>query len=59
MGTLDTEVVIIGAGLGGLTSAILLAEMGIKTTLIERSPVPGGLLRSYARQGVDCAVGLH
>ena len=59
MSTVDTEVVIIGAGLGGLTSAILLGEMGIRATVIERSPVPGGLLRSYARQGVDCAVGLH
>ncbi len=59
MSTDDTEVIIIGAGLGGLTSAILLGQMGIKATIIERSPVPGGLLRSYARQGVDCAVGLH
>ena len=59
MSIVDTEVVIIGAGLGGLTSAILLGEMGVKTTIIERSPFPGGLLRSYARQGIDCAVGLH
>lgn len=59
METVDTEVVIIGAGLGGLTSAILLGQMGIKATIIERSPLPGGLLRSYTRQGVDCAVGLH
>jgi all-trans-retinol 13,14-reductase len=59
MTTAVTEVVIIGAGLGGLTSAILLGEMGIKATIIERSPLPGGLLRSYARQGIDCAVGLH
>ncbi len=59
MSTIDTEVVIIGAGLAGLSSAILLGEMGIKTTIIERSPVAGGLLRSYPRQGVDCAVGLH
>ncbi len=59
MSTDDTEVIIIGAGLGGLTSAILLGQMGIKATVIERSPVPGGLLRSYARQGIDCAVGLH
>jgi all-trans-retinol 13,14-reductase len=59
MNTVDTEVIIIGAGLGGLTSAILLGEMGIKATVIERSQVPGGLLRSYAKQGVDCAVGLH
>lgn len=55
----ETDVLIIGSGLGGLTSAILLGQMGIKTTIIERSPLPGGLLRSYGRQGVDCAVGLH
>ncbi len=59
MSTVDTEAVIIGAGLGGLTSAILLGQMGVKVAIIERSPLPGGLLRSYARQGVDCAVGLH
>jgi all-trans-retinol 13,14-reductase len=59
MHTADTEVIIIGAGLAGLTSAILLGEMGIKVMVIERSPLPGGLLRSYARQGIDCTVGLH
>jgi all-trans-retinol 13,14-reductase len=59
MSTVGTDVVIIGSGLGGLTSAILLGELGIKATIIERSPLPGGLLRSYTRQGVDCAVGLH
>ncbi|MDK9706984.1 MAG: NAD(P)-binding protein [Desulforhopalus sp.] len=55
----ETDVLIIGSGLGGLSSAILLGQMGIKATVIERSPLPGGLLRSYGRQGVDCAVGLH
>ncbi len=59
MSAVDTDVVIIGSGLGGLTSAILLGELGLKATIIERNPLPGGLLRSYTRQGVDCAVGLH
>ena len=59
LSTFDTDVVIIGSGLGGLTSAILLGEQGFKTTIIERNPLPGGLLRSYMRQGIDCAVGLH
>ena len=59
MSTVNTDVVIIGSGLGGLTSAILLGEQGLKATIIERNPLPGGLLRSYTRQGVDCAVGLH
>jgi phytoene dehydrogenase-like protein len=59
LSTFDTDVVIIGAGLGGLTSAILLGQLGRKVTVIERSTFPGGLLRSYTRQGIDCAVGLH
>lgn len=59
MTQVDSEVIIIGAGLGGLTSAILLGLLGIKTILIERNPHPGGLLRSYTRQGVDCPVGVH
>ncbi len=59
MSDCDEDVIIIGSGLGGLTSAILLGQLGRKVTLVERSAVPGGLLRSYVRQGVDCAVGLH
>ncbi len=59
MSTVDTDIVIIGSGLGGLTSAILLGEQGLKATIIEHNPLPGGLVRSYMRQGVDCAVGLH
>jgi all-trans-retinol 13,14-reductase len=59
MSMVDTDVVIIGSGLGGLTSAVLLGEQGLKATIIERNPFPGGLARSYLRQGVDCAVGLH
>ena len=55
----DSEAIIIGAGLGGLTSAILLGMMGMKTILVERNAQPGGLLRSYTRQGVDCPVGVH
>ncbi len=59
MSAVDTDVIIIGSGLGGLTSAILLGEMGHRAMIIERNSQPGGLLRSYTRQGVDCAVGLH
>lgn len=53
------RVVVIGAGLAGLSSAILLARQGVAVTLIERQPLPGGLLRSYRRAGVDCPVGVH
>jgi phytoene dehydrogenase-like protein len=33
--------------------------MGFQTTVIEKNPLPGGLMRGYTRQGLDCAVGVH
>jgi phytoene dehydrogenase-like protein len=53
------EVVVIGAGFGGLSTAILLARLGFQTTIVEGEPKPGGCLRSYTREGVDCPVGVH
>ena len=56
---MKSDVVIIGAGFGGLSTAILLARLGRKVTLVESAAQPGGCLRSYAREGVDCPVGVH
>jgi len=53
------DVVIIGSGFGGLSTAILLARLGRKVTVVESAPQPGGCLRSYAREDVDCPVGVH
>jgi phytoene dehydrogenase-like protein len=51
--------VIVGAGYGGLSTAIVLARLGLKVTLVEGAARPGGCLRSYSREGVDCPVGVH
>ena len=56
---MSQHIVVIGAGFGGLSSAILLARLGFQVTLIEGEPKPGGCLRSYTREGVDCPVGVH
>jgi len=50
---------IIGSGVGGLSTAIILAQLGFQTTVIEKNPLPGGLMRGYTRKGLDCAVGVH
>ncbi len=50
---------VIGSGVGGLSTAIILAQLGFKTTVIEKNPLPGGLMRGYTRKGLDCAVGVH
>lgn len=53
------QVLIIGAGIGGLSTAIILAKVGFGVTVLEKNPQPGGLLRSYSREGIDCDVGVH
>jgi phytoene dehydrogenase-like protein len=53
------DVLIIGSGIGGLTAGIILAKLHHQVTVVERNPLPGGLMRSYVRSGVDCPMGVH
>jgi UDP-galactopyranose mutase len=46
------RVLIVGAGLTGCTVAYRLAREGIESVLLERAPVPGGLIRSEHMNGV-------
>ena len=39
------RVIVIGAGIGGLTAALLLAADGYEVTVVERAAAPGGKLR--------------
>jgi 1-hydroxycarotenoid 3,4-desaturase len=41
----ETRVVVIGAGIGGLVSALLLSAQGLDVTLVERAAAPGGKMR--------------
>lgn len=53
------NVVIIGSGIGGLSTGILLSLLNIPVTVVEKNPLPGGLMRSYRRAAFDCPVGVH
>ena len=55
----NEKVLIIGSGIGGLSTAIILARLGFDVTVLEKNSQPGGMLRSYVRQGVHCNVGVH
>ncbi len=53
------DVLIIGSGVGGLTAGIILSKLNHRVTVVERNPLPGGLMRSYVRSGIECPVGVH
>jgi phytoene dehydrogenase-like protein len=53
------KIIVIGAGVGGLSAGILLAKLGFEVTIVEKNPQPGGLMNSYRRGGMDCPVGVH
>lgn len=45
------QIVVIGAGIGGLAAAARLAVKGHKVTIVEQSEHPGGMARGYAHGG--------
>lgn len=57
--SVSPNVLIIGSGIGGLSMAIILAKLGFDVTVLEKNRHPGGVMRSYTRDGIDCAVGIH
>ncbi|HNZ65178.1 MAG TPA: NAD(P)/FAD-dependent oxidoreductase [Smithella sp.] len=53
------NLVIIGSGVGGLSAGVILSLLNFNVTIVEKNPLPGGLMRSYRRSGLDCPVGIH
>jgi prolycopene isomerase len=53
------DAIVIGAGLGGLSGATMLAKNGLKVLLLERHNVPGGYATSFVRGRYEFEVALH
>ncbi|MCK9912625.1 FAD-dependent oxidoreductase, partial [Microbacteriaceae bacterium K1510] len=53
------DVIIIGAGLGGLTAAAQLTQAGCKTLLIERNYSVGGAASTYKAGDLVIEASLH
>lgn len=53
------RVLIIGSGIGGLAAGIILSKLHCRVTVVEKTPLPGGLMRGYARSGIECPTGVH
>jgi prolycopene isomerase len=47
----ERDVIVIGAGLGGLTAAALLAKRGLEVLVVERNCGPGGSCSAFRRRG--------
>lgn len=53
------DFVIVGAGISGMTSAILLAQKGLSVAIVESFPKAAPTVRGFKRQGVYFDTGLH
>ena len=56
---LGVDTIIVGSGIGGLTTAALLAKSGKRVMVLEQHTVAGGTTHSFIDHGVDHEVGLH
>ena len=53
------DVVVVGAGNGGLTAAATTAKAGLKTLVLERNNLPGGCAHSFIRGRFEFELALH
>jgi all-trans-retinol 13,14-reductase len=53
------DVIVIGSGMGGMTTAAALARLNKKVLLLEQAQTIGGLTHSFTRDGFSWDVGLH
>ncbi|MDR1197763.1 MAG: NAD(P)/FAD-dependent oxidoreductase [Prevotellaceae bacterium] len=56
---METHIIIIGSGLGGLTCGYIMAKNGYKVTVLEKNVQLGGCLQTFARRGVKFETGVH
>lgn len=51
--------IVIGSGMGGMTSAAFLAKLGRRVLVVEQHYVPGGFTHTFRRKGYRWDVGVH
>ena len=55
----DFDVIVIGSGMGGMTTATALSRLDYKVLLLEQAQTIGGLTHAFSRNGFSWDVGLH
>jgi len=56
---MEYDAIVIGAGVGGLVSALKLSCQGKKVILIEKQPLPGGFATTFSRKGFIFESAVH
>jgi len=56
---IEYDVIVIGSGLGGLSTAVLLAKRGKKVLVLEKHYVVGGFTHTFKRKNFVWDVGVH
>lgn len=52
-----SRVIVVGAGIGGLTAGALLAHKGYSVLILDQALVPGGCASTFKRRGFTFDVG--
>ncbi|MBV1959277.1 MAG: NAD(P)/FAD-dependent oxidoreductase [Pseudomonadales bacterium] len=55
----EFDIIVIGSGMGGMTTAAALSQLNHKVLLLEQAQMIGGLTHSFTRDGFTWDVGLH
>jgi all-trans-retinol 13,14-reductase len=55
----EFDVIVIGSGMGGMTTAAALSRLDYKVLLLEQAQIIGGLTHTFSRDGFSWDVGLH
>ncbi len=55
----EFDVIVIGSGMGGMTTAAALSRLEYKILLLEQAQTIGGLTHAFTRDGFTWDVGLH
>ena len=53
------DTIVIGSGMGGMTTAAMLASFGERVLVLEQHYVPGGYTHMFKRPGYEWDVGVH
>ncbi len=53
------DAIVIGSGMGGMTTAAMLSKLGQRVLVLEQHYVPGGFTHTFKRKGYEWDVGVH